>query len=90
MKKMIIPVFIILATNLYAQKDIDALINAEKSWDSFPVKVDYTILGSGIADSKDLGYVYGKLVVNGKTDNYLRIWRRESNAWKIVLEVLRY
>lgn len=52
--------------------------------------VQYTILGSGIASSGDLGYVYGTAKINGKTDNYLRIWKKEARGWKIVVEVLRY
>lgn len=45
---------------------------------------------AGISRSGDLGYVYGNTVINGKEDNYLRIWRREGKAWKLVLEVLAY
>jgi len=56
----------------------------------FPKNVQYKIEGSGIASSGDLGYVYGTTVINGKTENYLRIWRMEKDGWKIALEVLRY
>jgi uncharacterized protein DUF4440 len=38
----------------------------------------------------DMGYVYGTTIINGKTENYLRIWRWENREWKIALEVLRY
>jgi len=58
--------------------------------DSFPQNIQYTINGSGIALSGDLGYVYGTTIINGKTDNYLRIWRKEKEGWKTALEVLRY
>ena len=61
-----------------------------KIFDSMPAKIQYSILGSGIALSGDLGYVYGITEINGKTDNYLRIWRREREGWKIAVEVLRY
>jgi ketosteroid isomerase-like protein len=46
----------------------------------------------GIAVSKvpDMGYTYGIAIINGKTENYLRIWRREKTGWKIAVEVLRY
>jgi hypothetical protein len=57
---------------------------------SFQRQLHTTVLGSGIARSGDLGYVYGLTTINGKTDNYLRIWRNQSNGWRIVLEVLRY
>jgi ketosteroid isomerase-like protein len=55
-----------------------------------PDSISYIINGSGIASSHDLGYVYGTLTVNGKTDNYLRIWRKENTGWKIALEVARW
>jgi ketosteroid isomerase-like protein len=57
---------------------------------SFPQNIEYKILGSGIASSGDLGYVYGTTVINNKTNNYLRIWRQENREWRIVDEVLRY
>jgi ketosteroid isomerase-like protein len=55
-----------------------------------PEKIAYKINGSGIASSGDLGYVYGTTVINTKTDNYFRIWRKEKNGWKIAVEVLRF
>lgn len=56
---------------------------------NYRLQANTNILGSGIASSLDLGYVYGITTVNGKTDNYLRVWRHEKKGWKIVLEVLR-
>jgi ketosteroid isomerase-like protein len=58
--------------------------------EAFPKKARYTISGSGIAPSGDLGYVYGTVKVNGKTDNYLRIWRSTKDGWKLAFEVVRY
>jgi ketosteroid isomerase-like protein len=52
--------------------------------------IQYSINGSGIASSRDIGYVYGTTIIDGKTDNYLRIWRRDKSGWKIAVEVLRY
>jgi ketosteroid isomerase-like protein len=76
----------------------DAILNrngelpqhAVKTSNSFPENVEYKILGSGIASSGDLGYVYGATVINSKTNNYLRIWKLEGNEWRVVVEVLRY
>jgi hypothetical protein len=56
--------------------------------DSLPRNISYTMLGSGIAQSKDLAYAYGSAVMNGKQDGYLRIWRKEKDGWKIAVEVL--
>ncbi|NOT74631.1 MAG: nuclear transport factor 2 family protein [Cyclobacteriaceae bacterium] len=62
-------------------------------------------MGSDLSSSGDLGYVYGKAVIeinsNGKTENkiatYFRVWKREGDSnvrhsgdWKIVLDVLTY
>jgi len=58
--------------------------------DSTLPTIQYKIDGSGISESQDIGYVYGTTVMNGKIDNYLRIWRKEKGGWKIALEVLRY
>jgi ketosteroid isomerase-like protein len=57
---------------------------------SMPSVIQYQQHGAGLAKSGDLGYVYGTTTINGKTDNYLRIWRREGKEWKLVLEVLPY
>ena len=56
--------------------------------DSLPANIRYTILGSGVSPTKDLGYIYGSAVINDKQDGYLRIWRREKNGWHIAVEVL--
>lgn len=50
----------------------------------------FNSLGWGISAVPDMGYTYGATTVNGKTENYLRIWRREKKGWRIALEVLRY
>jgi ketosteroid isomerase-like protein len=52
--------------------------------------ISYQQSQAGISRSGDLGYVYGTTIINGKDDNYLRIWRRERKAWKLALEVLPY
>ena len=61
-----------------------------KLFKSMPLNINYTINGSGMAPSGDIGYVYGTTIINDQTDNYLRIWRKEKEGWKIALEVLRY
>jgi hypothetical protein len=57
---------------------------------NMPKRIEYSIKGSAMAPTNDLGYIYGTTLINDKTDNYLRIWRKEKDGWKIVLEVLRY
>ena len=55
-----------------------------------PSDTEFKLIGSGVASSGDLGYVYGTVTVGVKQFGYLRIWRKEKNGWKIALEVLRY
>ena len=55
-----------------------------------PATIQFTITGSGIAPSGDMAYVYGNAVIHNKAENYLHIWRKEKDGWKIALEVLRY
>jgi hypothetical protein len=62
--------------------EIDSLLN------KLPPLIEFTIDGLGISSSGDLGYVYGVTLINGKTDNYLHVWRKETNGWKLALEVL--
>lgn len=50
----------------------------------------YEMEGWGHALWPDMGYTYGTTVSSNKTENYLRIWRKENSGWKIAVEVLRY
>jgi ketosteroid isomerase-like protein len=51
--------------------------------------VAYTPVGSGVAKSGDLGYVYGTYERPGpEKGNFLRIWRKGADAtWRIVIDV---
>ncbi len=53
-------------------------IDQKKLIDSTSSSVQYKMDGWGMAASQDMGYAYGTTVINGKTDNYLRIWRKEK------------
>lgn len=55
-----------------------------------PAHIRYEVGGSGIAPSGDLAFVYGDTQINQTKENYIRIWRKEKEGWKIALEVLRY
>jgi ketosteroid isomerase-like protein len=58
--------------------------------DNFSQPIEFTIDSYGIASSGDLGYVYGNTLVNGKMDNFLHVWRKEKDGWRLALEVLRF
>jgi len=55
-----------------------------------PPDIEFTITGSKMASSGDLAFIYGNTHINNKTENYMRIWRKETGGWKIAVEVLRY
>ena len=50
----------------------------------------YTFAGGEISDSGDMGFVYGKAVMQttGSIHGYLRIWKRENGRWKIVVDLI--
>jgi ketosteroid isomerase-like protein len=58
--------------------------------DSTSSLIQYIKEGWGISRVLDMGYTYGTTIINGKTENYLRIWRNEETGWKLAVEVLRY
>lgn len=58
--------------------------------DSTPVGLKFTMNGWSVSTLQDIGYTYGSVIIHGKPENYLRIWRREKTGWRIALEVLRY
>ena len=54
------------------------------------LKFSYRNAGTGIASAGDLAYAYGTLEAGGKTGNYLRVWKKETDTWKIVLDAATY
>ena len=58
--------------------------------DSTPSFAKHGMDSWGVSPAGDIGYTYGTTVTSGKTENYLRVWRKEKSGWKIAMEVLRY
>ena len=58
--------------------------------DSTSSSIVFEMTGVWTSPGGDMVVTYGTAVLNSKTDNYQRIWRREKKGWKIALEVLRY
>ena len=54
------------------------------------LKFSYKNEGTGMASSGDLDYAYGYVEVPGKTGNYLRVWKKEIDGWRIVLDAATY
>lgn len=55
-----------------------------------PASISLESLGFGLAASGDMAYTYGRTTLNGKADNYLRVWHRDRQGWKIIADVLSY
>lgn len=62
----------------------------EKIITDTPAEIKFQVDHSGISTSGDLGYVYGTSLIKDKKENYLRVWRKEKEGWKIAMEVVRY
>jgi len=65
-------------------------LEIQEMLDNVPQPIQFSVDSVGIASSGDLGYAYGSTSINGKIENYLHIWRKEKEGWKLALEVLRF
>ncbi|WP_333819084.1 DUF4440 domain-containing protein [Ohtaekwangia sp.] len=58
--------------------------------------ITYTPMGTQVSSSGDLGFSYGRVTVvkhedgsqNTNSSNYLRIWKKEKDTWKIVIDLI--
>ena len=82
----------------------DAMIKYPRTFpDYFPfeanqniVRPDFTSLGGEVSTSNDLAYTYGRVTASISdnnsivpyTANFLRVWKYEDKAWKIVIELI--
>lgn len=53
-----------------------------------PVQGAMKLLDGGISKAGDLAYGYGSVTSDTKTGNYLRLWIKENNNWKLILQTL--
>jgi ketosteroid isomerase-like protein len=75
-----------------SSKELDAFFSQTQTTSNIE------FVGADISKSDDLAYTYGSADVeksdNGKTTTakatYLRVWKKESGKWKVVLDVLSY
>lgn len=54
-----------------------------------PEGTSFKPVAGGMSLSRDLAYVYGFVDYGTKKENYLRVWGREREGWRIVLQVIR-
>jgi ketosteroid isomerase-like protein len=52
--------------------------------------LQFKLAGTGLASSGDMGYAYGYVEAGSKTGNYLRVWKKETKVWRIVLDAATY
>jgi hypothetical protein len=55
---------------------------------NIPDGIAFEAVGSGVSKDGDLGYVYGYATLNGKKENYMRVWRRVGRKWTLLLQTL--
>lgn len=90
---------ITVGTRIYRPGSFPFITNEQKNklFSEADKKFSYQAIDAIVASSGDLGYVYGKAIVeitkDGNTKslngNYLRIWKKEDGAnWKIALDLV--
>jgi ketosteroid isomerase-like protein len=91
--------FITANTRIYRPGSFPFITNEQRNklFSETDKKFNYQAINAIVASSGDLGYVYGKAIIeitkDGNTKsvngNYLRIWKREKdNNWKITLDLV--
>jgi ketosteroid isomerase-like protein len=59
-----------------------------------PQQITWQLIGGDVAHAGDLGYTHGTFDVQNDTNvvkehgSYVRIWKRENGAWRIVMDVI--
>lgn len=51
-------------------------------------KIKFEVVNSGVSKDGDVGYVYGYATENGRKGNYMRVWRRISRKWMLIMQTL--
>jgi len=54
-----------------------------------PLAPEFRPVGSFLSAAKDLAYVYGDVVYEGRKAHYLRIWGHSPLGWKILVQVMQ-
>jgi hypothetical protein len=73
-------------TNGFAPVSMAANMNTALA--NIPDGIAFEAVGSGVSKDGDLGYVYGYATLNGKKENYMRVWRRVGRKWTLLLQTL--
>jgi ketosteroid isomerase-like protein len=57
--------------------------------EKLPAAIQFEPIAGGVSASRDIAYVYGTIRYEKKNENYLRIWGRTGEGWKIILQVIK-
>jgi hypothetical protein len=52
-----------------------------------PARLQFSWVAGSV--STTLAYTYGTTTLDNKTENYLHIWRKEKDGWKLAVDVVR-
>ena len=74
--------------NLSGQLPVNGPTAVMEALRKSPVSGEMKSMDGEISKAGDLAYVYGSVVHNARTGNYLRVWIRENNQWKLVLQTM--
>jgi ketosteroid isomerase-like protein len=55
-----------------------------------PAELKFSPVQGKTASSRDFAYVYGVTELNGKKENYLRVWGHTNTGWKLLVQVLKW
>ncbi len=70
------------------QLPVHGIYNLDAALVNMSGKIRFQAVGSGVSKDGDIGYVYGHATENDKKGNYLRVWRRISRKWMLILQTI--
>lgn len=76
--------------NLLGYQPFHSVKDIEAGLKKVPAGLQFEHLGGAISAAGDLFYAYGAVTLQGKKENYLRVWGHEKDGWKLLLQVLKW
>lgn len=76
--------------NLLGHQPLHTIKDIAAGLKQVPAGLKFEHLGGAISAAGDLFYAYGAVTLNGKKENYLRVWGHEKDGWKLLLQVLKW
>ncbi len=76
--------------NLPGQQPAKGVRDITVALQQIPAGLEFIPMGGGISSSSDLAYIYGTVRNNDKMENYLRVWQKTKDGYKLLLQVLKW